>query len=109
MVHISKLLNFQLHILGNMVMNNIISAYQFLEALTVVSLDRREGYLDNLMNDGWEVGAFKRSLKAGHLIEDTAKSPDVTLIIVSLPFTLYYFVKINMHLLRAFIWSICIL
>ena len=86
MVHISKLLNFQLHILGTMI---IISAYQFLESLAVVSLDRREGHLDNLMNDGREVGAFKRSLKAGHLIEDTAKSPDVTLIIVSLPFTLY--------------------
>ena len=85
MVHISKLLNFQLHILGTMI---IISAYQFLESLAVVSLDRREGHLDNLMNDSREVGAFKRSLKAGHLIEDTAKSPDVTLIIVSLPFTL---------------------
>lgn len=69
-------------------------AYQFFEALTIVSLDWREGHLDNLMNDSWEVGAFKCPLKAGHLVEDTAKSPDVTLIIVRFTFTLYVKKKI---------------
>ena len=82
-------------------------AYQFFEALTIVSLDWCEGHLDNLMNDSWEVGAFKCPLKAGHLVEDTAKSPDVTLIIVRFTFTLY--VKKNMHLLylhvMQWVWS----
>ena len=43
-------------------------AYKFLESPTIVSFDGCEGYLDNLVNNGWKVGAFKRSLKAGHLI-----------------------------------------
>ena len=45
-------------------------------------------YLHDLVNEGWQVGPFKRFLQARHLVQDTAQCPDVRLVAVRFPFTL---------------------
>lgn len=40
-----------------------------------------------LLNEGSPYSSLKSSLKAGQLIEHTAQSPDVTLLVVGLSFT----------------------
>ena len=44
--------------------------------------------LHNLVDKGRQVGTFKSLLQASHLIENTAKSPDIRPVIVRLAFTL---------------------
>ena len=63
-------------------------SHQLFKSFTVVSLDWREGDLDYLVDDSREVSTLKRSLQAGHLVEDAAKSPYVTLVIVCFTFAL---------------------
>ena len=41
------------------------------------------------MDDGGEVGALERPLQTGHLVENAAESPNVTLVIVCFTFTLH--------------------
>ena len=62
--------------------------HQLLEAFAVVSPDWSEGDLDDLVHQSREVGALKGPLQAGHLVEDAAQGPDVTLSIVVLAFAL---------------------
>ena len=50
--------------------------------------DACDTHLHYLVDDSGKISAFKSSLQTSHLIQDAAQSPDITLGIVWLAFTL---------------------